>query len=76
MTHAPLQPGLTATFTVKGYTVQVTVDADGLHHVTCPELPQLSVSDGSLNGALAIAEDAIDAILTGGERGHAPNGAA
>ena len=63
MTHAPLQPGLTATFTVKGYTVPVTVDGNRVHHVTCPELPQLSVSDGSLNGALALAQDAISAIL-------------
>ena len=63
MSHTPLQPGLTATFTVKGYAVLVTVDSDGVHHVTCPDLPQLSVSDGSLNGALALADDEIGAIL-------------
>ncbi len=68
MTHAPLQPGLTATFTVKGYTVQVTVDGNGVHHVACPKLPQLSVSDGSLNGALALAQDAISAIVAGREK--------
>ena len=75
MTNAPLQPGVPATYSVKGYTVQVTVDGDGLHQVTCPDLPQLSVSDGSLNGALTIAEDAIDTIQTGGERGYLAKGA-
>jgi len=35
--------------------------------VTCPELPQLSVSDGSLNGVLTLAQDAISAILAGRE---------
>jgi hypothetical protein len=63
MTHAPLQPGLTAPFTVKGHTVQVTADGNGVHHVTCPDLPQPSLSDGSLNGALALAQDAIRACL-------------
>ncbi len=68
MSHAPLQPGLTATFTVKGYAVLVTVDSDGVHHVTCPDLPELSVSDGSLNGVLTLTEDEIGAILAGRER--------
>ena len=75
MSHAPVQPGLTATYTVKGYTVHITPDSNGVHHVTCPDLPQLSVSDGSLNGALAMAEVAIDAILTGRDRGYLPEGA-
>jgi hypothetical protein len=74
MTHAPVQPGVTATFTVKGYTVHVTADGNGLHHVTSPDLPQLSVSDGSLNGALALAENAIAAIVAG--RHHKPEGTA
>ena len=68
MSHAPLQPGLTATFTVKGYAVLVTVDHDGVHHVTCPDLPQLSVSYGSLNGALTLTEDEIGAILADRDR--------
>jgi hypothetical protein len=68
MPASPLQPGLTATFTVKGYTVHVTPDSDGVHDVTCPDLPQLSVSDGSLNGALALAEEKVGAILAGRER--------
>jgi hypothetical protein len=68
VSHAPLQPGLTATFTVKGYAVLVTVDSDGVHHVTCPDLAQLSVSDGSLNGVLTLTEDEIGAILAGRER--------
>ena len=75
MSHAPVQPGLTATYTVKGYTVHITPDSNGVHHVTCPDLPQLSVSDGSLNGALAMAEGTIDAILTGRDRGYVPRGA-
>ncbi len=65
MTHAPLQPGVTVTYAVKGYTVLVTLDGNGVHRVTCPDLPQLSVSDGSLNGTLALAEDGIAAILAG-----------
>ena len=68
MSHAPLQPGLTATYTVKGYAVLVTVDHDGVHHVTCPDLPQLSVSDGSLNGVLTLTEDEIGAILADRDR--------
>ncbi len=68
MTHAPLQPGLTAMFTVKGYMIQVTVDGNGVHHVTCPDLPRLAVSDGSLNGALAAAEAAITAFLAGQDK--------
>jgi hypothetical protein len=75
MSHAPVQPGLTATYTVKGFTVHITPDSNGVHHVTCPDLPQLSVSDGSLNGALALAEVTIDAILTGRDRGYVPRGA-
>ena len=68
MPSAPLQPGLTATFTVKGYTVHVTPDSDGVHHVTCPDLPQLSVSDSSVNGALALAEETIAAIQAGRDK--------
>ena len=63
VSHAPLQPGLTATYTVKGHSVLVTVDHDGVHHVTCPDLPQLLVSDGSLNGVLTLTEDEIGTIL-------------
>ena len=63
MTHAPVQPGLTVTYTVKGYTVHITPDSNGVHHVTCPDLPQLSVSYGSLNGALTLTEDEIGAML-------------
>ena len=68
MPSAPLQPGLTATFTVKGYTVHVTPDSDGVHHVTCPDLPQLSVSDSSVNGALALVEEIIAAIQAGRDK--------
>ena len=68
MPTAPLQPGLTATFTLKGYTVHVTPDRNGVQHVSCPDLPQLSVQEGSLNGALAHAEEAIAAILAGRDK--------
>ena len=68
MPSAPLQPGLTATFTVKGYTVHVTPDSDGVHHVTCPDLPQLSVSDSSVNGVLALVEETIAAIQAGRDK--------
>ena len=70
MSHAPLQPGLTATYTVKGYAVLVTMDSDGVHHVTCPDLPQLSVSYGSLNGALTLTDDEIGAILAGRDQSN------
>ena len=68
MPASPLQPGLTATFTLKGYTVHVTPDRDGVQHVSYPDLPQLSVQEGSLNGALARAEEAIAAILAGRDK--------
>jgi hypothetical protein len=68
MPSAPRQPGLTTTFTLKGYSVEVTADSEGVHHVTCTDLPQLSVSDGSSNGALALPEEEIGAILAGRER--------
>jgi len=68
MPASPLQPGLTATFTLKGYTVHVTPDSDGIQRVACPDLPQLSVQDRSLNGALARAEEAIAAILAGRDK--------
>ena len=74
MSYAPVQPGLTATYTVKGYTVHITPDSDGVHHVTCPDLPQLSISDGSLNGALALAEVTINAIVAGRDRGYPRRG--
>src|SRR4051794_27992371 len=52
-----------APYTVRGYVVLITLDSDGVHHVTCLDLPQLSVSYGSLNGALTLTEDEIGAIL-------------
>jgi hypothetical protein len=33
------------------------------------------VSDSTLDGALTLAEDAINVILTGGERDYLPKGA-
>ena len=45
---------------VRGYEVAIRTNGDTVH-VTCPELPQLSVSDATLEGALALAEHAIDA---------------
>ena len=48
----------------RGYEVAIRTNGDTVH-VTCPELPQLSVSDATLEGALALAEHAIDAVLAG-----------
>jgi predicted RNase H-like HicB family nuclease len=50
--------------TVRAYEVIVRTDP-GVVHVTCPDLPQLDVRDETLAGALARAEDAIDAIWAG-----------
>ena len=47
---------------------------DGTLQVTCPELPQVDARDATLAGALARAEDAIDAIWAG--EFHKPEGAA
>jgi len=49
---------------VRGYEVAIRTNSDTVH-ITCPELPQLSVSDSTLAGALALAEDAIQAIQAG-----------
>ena len=49
---------------VRGYEVAVRTNGDTVH-ITCPELPQLSVSDATLDGALALAEEAIAAIQAG-----------
>jgi predicted RNase H-like HicB family nuclease len=50
---------------VRGYEVIVHAGADGMLHVTCPQLPQVNVRDQTLPSALARAEDAIDAIWAG-----------
>ena len=60
---------------IRGYEVAIRTNGDTVR-ITCPELPQLSVSDGTLDGALTLAEDAIDIILTGRDRGDFPKGAA
>ena len=49
---------------VRGCEVAVKTNGDTVH-VICSDLPQLSVSDSTLAGALSRAEDAIDAILAG-----------
>ena len=60
---------------IRGYEVAIRTNGDTVR-ITCPELPQLSVSDSTLDGALTQAEDAINAILTGRDRGGFPMGAA
>ena len=60
---------------IRGYEVAIRTNGDTVR-ITCPELPQLSVSDSTLDSALTLAEDAINAILTGRDRGHFPKGAA
>ena len=60
----PVSQCLLMVLTLRGYEVAVTTNGDTVR-VTCPELPQLSVSDASLDSALALAEDAIAAILAG-----------
>jgi len=57
-------PRLLMVLTLRGYEVAITTNGDTVR-VTCPELPQLSVSDASLDSALALAEDAIAAIRAG-----------
>src|SRR5215217_8227966 len=60
-----VEPGSELSLTVRGYEVIVRTAPDGTMHVTCPELPQVSVRDQTLASALARAEDAIDAIWAG-----------
>jgi len=60
----PVSECLLMVLMVRGYEVAVRTNADTVR-ITCSELPQLSVSDSTLEGALALAEDAIDAILAG-----------
>ena len=60
---------------IRGYEVAIRTNGDTVR-ITCPELPQLSVSDSTLDGALILAEDATNIILTGRDRGDFPKGAA
>ena len=61
---APVSQCLLTILTLRGYEVAVTTNGD-LLHVTCPDLPQLSVSDATLDGALALADAAIQAVQAG-----------
>ena len=60
---------------IRGYEVAIRTNGDTVR-ITCPELPQLSVSDSTLDGALTLAEDAINVILTRRDCGYFPKGAA
>ena len=60
----PVSECLLMVLMVRGYEVASKTNGDTVH-ITCPELPQLSVSDSTLDGALALAEFAIDAIQAG-----------
>jgi hypothetical protein len=60
-----LEPGSELSLSVRGYEVIVRTGPDGTLHLTCPELPQLSVSSPTVTEAISRTEDAIDAILAG-----------
>ena len=67
-----LEPGSELTLTVRGYVVIVRTAPDGTLHVTCPDLPQLSVSSPTVTEAISCTEDAITAIQTRCARGYLP----
>ena len=71
----PVSECLLMVLMVRGCEVAVRTNGNDVH-ITCAELPQVSVSDSTLDGALTLAEDAINVILTGRDRGHFPKGAA
>ncbi len=71
----PVSECLLMVLMIRGYEVAIRTNGDTVR-ITCPELPQLSVSDSTLDGALTLAEDAINIILAGRDRGHFPKGAA
>ena len=50
------------TLTLYGFQVLVR-GASAAFHVTCPELPQVSVADSTIGRALSRAEQAIRAFL-------------
>ena len=62
--------------TVRGYEVIVRIAPDGALRITCPDLPQLSLTSPTITEAIARTKDEIDAILTGRDRGSLPKGAA
>ena len=71
----PVSECLLMVLMIRGYEVAIRTSGDTVR-ITCPELPQLSVSDSTLDGALTLAEDAINVILTARDRGYFPKGAA
>ena len=71
-----LEPGSEFSFTVRGYEVIARIAPDGTLHVTCPDLPQLSVSSPTVIEAVSRTEKAINAILSGRDGGRLPKGAA
>ena len=52
------------TLTLYGFQVLVRGASDAFH-VTCPELPQVSVAGSTIGRALSLAEQAIGAFLMG-----------
>ena len=70
----PVSECLLMVLMIRGYEVAIRTNGDTVR-ITCPELPQLSVSDSTLDGALTLAEDAINVILTERDRGYFPKGA-
>ena len=67
-----LELGSELSLTVRGYGVIVRIGPDGTLHVTCPDLPQLSVSSPTVTEAISCTEDAITAIQTRCARGYLP----
>src|SRR4051812_38212929 len=64
--------------TVSPMELIVRTGPDGTLHLTCPELPQLSVSSPTVTEAISRTEDTINAILAGrvgGFSGTEPKGA-
>ena len=71
----PVSECLLMVLMIRSYEVAIRTNGDTVR-ITCPELPQLSVSDSMLDGALTLAEDAINVILTECDRGYFSKGAA
>ena len=70
-----LEPGSELSFTVRGYEVIARVAPDGMLHVTCSDLPQLSVSSPTVIEAISRTEAVVNAILAGREHDSFPKGA-
>jgi hypothetical protein len=57
-----LEPGSELSLTVRGYEVIVRTAPDGALYITCPDLPQLSVSSPTVTEAISRTEDGINPL--------------